>query len=63
MSKVTYTCSYSGMKTSLSDAGLSSMGTSASPVSVNEKEGPNSNNILGNTIGQNSGVGKGKLNS
>ena len=63
VSRVTYTCSYSGMKTSLSDAGLSSMGTSTSPVSVDEKGEPSSNNILGNIIGQSSGARKGKLNS
>ena len=63
VSRVTYTCSYSGMKTSLSDAGLSSMGTSTSPVSVDEKGEASSNNILGNIIGQSSGARKGKLNS
>ena len=63
MSKVTYTCSHSGMKTSLSDSGLSSLGTSALPESANQKVGISSNNILGNTIGQKSGARKGKSNS
>ena len=43
--KVTYTCSYSGMKTSLSDSGLSSLGTSASPESAIKKVGISSNKI------------------
>ena len=45
VSKVTYTCSYSGMKTSLSDSGLSSLGTSASPESAIKKVGISSNKI------------------